>query len=64
MPTREPEIPSTQQVSIIAKSHPMIVESHSDIELQANLEHQTENVELPNKDTHSDTDVEHTIVED
>ena len=33
MPMREPKIPAIEQVSKIVKSHPMIVESHSNTKL-------------------------------
>ena len=33
MPTREPKIPSIEEVSITVESHPIIAKSHSDTEV-------------------------------
>ena len=39
MPTRELEIPTIEKVSITTKSHPIIVESHSNTELHIDAKH-------------------------
>ena len=58
MPTEEPKVPAIEKVSITTKSHPRVVESHSDTELHTIVEHQTDNVELQNREAHSDIEVE------
>ena len=46
MLVEEPVTLGVEQVSVIAKSHPTVTESHSDIELHIDVENQSDNVKL------------------
>ena len=44
MPTGELEIPTIEQVNVIAESHPIVIESHLDIKLHIDVKQQIDNV--------------------
>lgn len=64
MPDEELEILVGEKVSVIAATHTMNAESHWDIELQTIAELQSKNVEVPEKEVHSDSEVEQIIAEE
>ena len=46
MPTREPKILSIEKISVTTKSHPTVIEFHSDTELHTDVKHHSNNAKL------------------
>ena len=64
MSTEELEIQVVEKFYVIVESHTVNVESHLDTKLHTTSKLQSDNVELPKREVHSNSKVEHMIVEE